>query len=205
MTIYGIWLLRKELRSAPNGWPSIRIVAAGLLMVAGTWWLRDMFIPVPIIVGAVIYSGAIVVLKVIPKEDRDMFGSMLQSLVAGGVFWHGKTGNIRSERIKMKFWRRMVREESEHKLLSLALNAEDGTTLMTFPGEVVQSVRRTISRLITKKTLPARIALVSSLRQEGMTYLSRALATTLANDLDANVCAVELNWWVAGQLNCVAR
>jgi O-antigen/teichoic acid export membrane protein len=82
MTIYGIWLLRKELRSAPNGWPSIRIVAAGLLMVAGTWWLRDMFILVPIIVGAVIYSGAIVVLKVIPKEDRDMFGSMLQSLVA---------------------------------------------------------------------------------------------------------------------------
>ena len=82
MTIYGIWLLRKELRSAPNGWSSIRIVAAGLLMVAGTWWLRDMFILVPIIVGAVIYSGAIVVLKVIPKEDRDMFGSMLQSLVA---------------------------------------------------------------------------------------------------------------------------
>ena len=95
----------------------------------------------------------------------------------------------------MKFWRRTVHEESEHKLLSLALNAEDGTTLMTFPGEVIESIRRTISRLITKKTLPARIALVSSLRQEGVTYLSRALATTLANDLDANVCVVELNWW----------
>ena len=74
----------------------------------------------------------------------------------------------------MKFWRRMVREESEHKLLSLALNAEDGTTLMTFPGEVVESVRRTISRLITKKTLPARIALVSSLgKKESLIFPGR--------------------------------
>jgi Mrp family chromosome partitioning ATPase len=28
-----------------------------------------------------------------------------------------------------------------------------------------------------------------------VTYLSRALALTMANDLDTSVCAVELNWW----------
>lgn len=81
MMIYGVWYLRKELRSAPNGWSAIRIIAAGLLMVAGTWWLRDMFILIPIIAGVVIYAGAILVLRVIPKDDQQMFGSMMQSVL----------------------------------------------------------------------------------------------------------------------------
>ncbi len=85
--------------------------------------------------------------------------------------------------------------EKEASELALTLQAEDGTTLLTFPAEVTESLRRTLSRLISKKSLPARLALVASLRQEGVTYLSRALATTMANDLGASVCVVELNWW----------
>jgi Mrp family chromosome partitioning ATPase len=85
--------------------------------------------------------------------------------------------------------------DPEQMLLSLELQNEDGATLMTIPGEVVESLRRSISRLILKKVLPARLALVATLRQEGTSYLARAFATTMANDLDANVCAVELNWW----------
>lgn len=85
--------------------------------------------------------------------------------------------------------------EKQASELALTLQAEDGTTLLTFPPEVIESLRRTLSRLISKKTLPARLALVAALRQEGVSYLSRALATTMANDLGASVCVVELNWW----------
>jgi Mrp family chromosome partitioning ATPase len=84
---------------------------------------------------------------------------------------------------------------SEHKLLSLTFQTLDGDNTQTFPAEVIEALRLAISRLISKKTLPPRLSLVSALRQEGVTYLSRALATILANDLNTSVCAVELNWW----------
>lgn len=95
----------------------------------------------------------------------------------------------------MKFRRKSNPLESEHKLLSLEVKLENGAPLISFPAEVIDALRRSISRLISKKTLPARLSLAAALRQEGVTYLSRALALTMANDLDTSVCAVELNWW----------
>ena len=80
-------------------------------------------------------------------------------------------------------------------LLSQSFQTIDGQNLQTFPAEVIDALRLAVSRLISKKTLPPRLALVSALRQEGVTYISRALATIIANDLDTSVCAVELNWW----------
>jgi Mrp family chromosome partitioning ATPase len=43
--------------------------------------------------------------------------------------------------------------------------------------------------------LPARISMIAALRDEGVTYTTLALATTLAYDLAVRVCVVELNWW----------
>jgi Mrp family chromosome partitioning ATPase len=83
----------------------------------------------------------------------------------------------------------------ETQLLSLCLQTVDGTFTQTYPAEVVEALRLAISRLVAQKALPTRLSLVSALRQEGVTYLSRAIATVLANDLNASVCAVELNWW----------
>ena len=95
----------------------------------------------------------------------------------------------------MKFRKKTYNPENDRSLLSLEMSLEDGTPLMMFPADVIESLRHAISRLVSKKTLPARLSLVAALHQEGVTYLSRALALTLANDLDTPVCAVELNWW----------
>jgi Mrp family chromosome partitioning ATPase len=65
---------------------------------------------------------------------------------------------------------------------------------ISFPNEVVQPLRRLVSRLALRGELPARLSMVSALRQEGVSYIAMALATTMAHDLAASVCAVELNW-----------
>ncbi len=99
----------------------------------------------------------------------------------------------------MKFRRKSKQlngdSDSRAAELSLALQVEGGAYTLKFPAEVVEGLRRTLSRLISQKTLPSCLALVSSLRQEGVTYLSRAMAVTMANDMGVTVCVVELNWW----------
>jgi hypothetical protein len=81
---------------------------------------------------------------------------------------------------------------------ALTLRTTDGAPLYTFPGSVVNSMRHLETTLMYKGTLPARIAMVAALRQEGVTYTTLALATTLAYDLAARICVVELNWWSPG-------
>ncbi len=81
---------------------------------------------------------------------------------------------------------------------ALTLRTADGAPLYTFPGAVVSSMRHLETTLMYKGTLPARIAMVAALRQEGVTYTTLALATTLAYDLSVRVCVVELNWWSPG-------
>lgn len=81
---------------------------------------------------------------------------------------------------------------------ALTLRTADGAPLYTFPGAVINSMRHLETTLMYKGALPARIAMVAALRQEGVTYTTMALATTLAYDLDVRVCVVELNWWSPG-------
>ena len=78
---------------------------------------------------------------------------------------------------------------------TLELSVKDGQQLLQFSPELIESVRYMATRLLYQKTFPSRLALVSALRQEGVTFVSRALATVLANDTDSKVCVVELNWW----------
>jgi Mrp family chromosome partitioning ATPase len=59
----------------------------------------------------------------------------------------------------------------------------------------MDALRYFVARVTRQQVFPARLALLAALRQEGVTYLSRGLALTLAHDLQARVCAVELNWW----------
>jgi Mrp family chromosome partitioning ATPase len=72
------------------------------------------------------------------------------------------------------------------------------TALAAFSPDVVSNLRRLTTHLAYQEHLPERIALVAALRGEGVTYTTLALATTLANDLNARVCAVELNWQSPG-------
>lgn len=88
----------------------------------------------------------------------------------------------------------------------LALTSPDGADWMTFPAEITLSLRRMLSRLARKGNIPKVIAFVSPLRQEGVTYVSRAFGTVMAEDLEASVCVVELNWyWPSEQPAVVAE
>lgn len=79
--------------------------------------------------------------------------------------------------------------------IALTLAAESGRPFMTFSAAVVESLRYLLAHLNRENGIPQRLVLASALRQEGVTYLSRALGTVMANDMPVDVCVVELNWW----------
>jgi Mrp family chromosome partitioning ATPase len=89
-------------------------------------------------------------------------------------------------------WRKTKREEEG---LHLVFPTRDGVPLLTVPADVVDALRHMMTRLNHRAPFPARLSLVAAQRGEGVTYLSRALAVTMAHDLGASVCVVELNWW----------
>lgn len=80
-------------------------------------------------------------------------------------------------------------------VFALSVPAPDGSELFSIPGEVVESLRQLAARLGRGGEFPRRLALVAALRGEGVTFLSRSLAATLAYDTHASVCWVDLNWW----------
>jgi hypothetical protein len=59
-------------------------------------------------------------------------------------------------------------------------------------------MRHMETSLLYQNALPARISMIAALCDEGVTYTTLALATTLAYDLAVRVCVVELNWWSPG-------
>jgi O-antigen/teichoic acid export membrane protein len=61
-----------------NVWTAARVLAAGLIMVAGCWLVRSMFIGVPVVVGAVLYGGMIMLLRVIPANDVQRISEFVQ-------------------------------------------------------------------------------------------------------------------------------
>ena len=81
MTIAGLCLMPKGSLNRSNAWTAVRIIGAGVLMVAGTWWCRDMFVAVPILLGAMIYLGSIAILRVIPAEDILLLREILQHVI----------------------------------------------------------------------------------------------------------------------------
>ncbi len=69
MMIAGLYVLPKGLLGWSNVWTTVRIFIAGLVMVTAVWFLQDIFIAVPIIVGGIVYIAMILLLRVIPQED----------------------------------------------------------------------------------------------------------------------------------------
>jgi Mrp family chromosome partitioning ATPase len=94
--------------------------------------------------------------------------------------------------------RRKTKSPALTAALPLALHASSGELLHSFPATVIDSIRHMENVLTYSGHLPKRIALVSALSGEGVTYSALALAATLANDLPTRVCAVELNWYSPG-------
>ena len=94
--------------------------------------------------------------------------------------------------MQMKFWKRKTREPVSPPLI---LSKKNGVPVYNFPIEVVDNLRYTITRIERNSSLPSRLAIVSALREEGVTYLSLALAATMAHDMSVRACVLDLNWW----------
>jgi hypothetical protein len=86
----------------------------------------------------------------------------------------------------------------------LILPMGDGTPVYQFPDTTIDNMRALINRMNRSGEFPRRLAIVSALRQEGVTYISRALATTLAHDTTQKVCIVDMNWWWPSPTEMVA-
>jgi len=81
MVVVGIWLLPKGSLGWSNVMMAIRILVSGLAMASTAWLVRDMFIAIPIIVGAITYIGMIALLHVVPGEDIALFKEMAQGIL----------------------------------------------------------------------------------------------------------------------------
>ena len=84
---------------------------------------------------------------------------------------------------------------------TLVLSSPDGAPWASFPSSVIDPMRRLISRIDRNGEIPARLAFVAALRQEGVSYVSQAFATTMAYDFETSVCLVDLNWWWPSELS----
>jgi hypothetical protein len=54
---------------------------AGILMVLSIYWLRDLFIGIPIIIGAIVYLTAIYFLRVLTSDDRILVNYVIQLIL----------------------------------------------------------------------------------------------------------------------------
>ena len=71
--------------------------------------------------------------------------------------------------------------------------------LLTMSEPVAESLRYLLARLKSRDEFPAKVALTSALRGEGVTYISQSLGTVMANDFPEKICVVELNWCYPSQ------
>lgn len=73
--------------------------------------------------------------------------------------------------------------------------ASNNEILLTMSETVAESLRYLLARLKSRDEFPGKVALTSALQGEGVTYISQALGTVMANDFPESICVVELNWW----------
>jgi len=69
MVIGAILLLPKNILAWSNIRTAVLSLLCGLLMMAASWWWRDSLMLVSILVGAVVYCGAVLLLRVVSQRD----------------------------------------------------------------------------------------------------------------------------------------
>lgn len=81
---------------------------------------------------------------------------------------------------------------------SLETARDDSSLLEATSSKIVESLRYLVAReqLGDQSSFPARLAVVSPVGDEGVTTVSRTLASMMAHDLEAQVCWVDLNFGV---------
>lgn len=87
----------------------------------------------------------------------------------------------------------------------LHLRAINSEITYQFPADLVTSLRHMTTKLSRSQRVPAKLAVVSALRQEGVSFVTQALATIMAHDLSRRVCLVDLNWgWSSASMRDLA-
>lgn len=96
----------------------------------------------------------------------------------------------------MKLTRKSQKKKEQNFVDEMVvMKTVDDEVITKFPSTVINELRHMVTRLKYTDNLPKQISLVSAIRGEGVTYTTWAMASIIANDLQAKVCAVELNWW----------
>jgi len=83
MAIFAMRMLPRGTLTWENASVALRIFAAGGVMVAACWFVRDMFIAIPVLIGMVTYTLMILVLRVLKPEDMDLVVSATRGALAG--------------------------------------------------------------------------------------------------------------------------
>ncbi len=81
MMLVGLHYLPKGALTRQNAWQTMRIVLAGLIMVAAIWWLRDVVFIVPAALGATVYVMVILLLGVIKQEDKHLLAQVVKGII----------------------------------------------------------------------------------------------------------------------------
>ena len=81
MVFIGIFLLPRKTILRANAWLAGKVMLAGILMVLSIYWLRDLFIGIPIIIGAIVYLTAIYFLRVLTSDDRILVNYVIQLIL----------------------------------------------------------------------------------------------------------------------------
>lgn len=77
-----------------------------------------------------------------------------------------------------------------------SLSSDSSELLESASPKVVEALRYLVAReqLGDQSSFPARLAVVSAMKGEGVTTVSQTLASMIAHDLEAKVCWVDLNF-----------
>ncbi len=75
--VIGLAVLAPYIVTRSWAWRSLRVLAAGGAMVAATFALRDQFLLIPAVVGAVVYPLAVLLFRAIDDDQRATIGEVL--------------------------------------------------------------------------------------------------------------------------------
>lgn len=82
MFIGGIRLLPAGTLGRSNFVYAAKAFVAGVIMIAVTWWFRESFIAVPIIIGVLSYGVSVLVLRLIDREDWALIQGLWKSVLS---------------------------------------------------------------------------------------------------------------------------
>lgn len=81
MLLVGLRLLPAGALSRTNLWTALRVLVAGMGMMAVVWQFESLFIGIPILMGAVSYITMVLLLRIIPKEDFRLLQGVVQQFL----------------------------------------------------------------------------------------------------------------------------